>query len=147
MGWAKIEFTGALAEGQADWFRAIFLQVAWGLPDARADHLGLYWGRNDAQEPIFFLSPLATEVVTAAMPNYRLVPSDRPAPGLFVAFGGYHASDPAWFDLADDERDQQLAETRLTPEESRVEYEGLLTELGWADELPDPSQGELWSAA
>lgn len=146
MGWAKIEFNGALAEGQAEWFRAIFLQIMWGLPDAEADHSGLYWGRNADQEPVFYLSPLAAEALKKAMPNYVLRPCDRPLPGPFVAFGGYHASDPAWFDLPADERERQLVEIRLSPEEAVVEHEGLLTELGWVDE-PDPRQGEVWSAA
>jgi hypothetical protein len=148
MGWSKIEFTGALAEGQADWFRAMFLQIAWGLPDREADHLGLYWGRSTAEEPVFYLSPLAAGALTRAMPNYALTPCERPAPGLFVAFGGYHATDPAWFDLPDDERERDLAEIRLSPQESGVEYEGLLTELGWVDApADDPRQGDLWSAA
>jgi hypothetical protein len=159
MPWAKIEFTGPQANRQAQWFRATFLQLVLRLPDVEADHMGLYLGKNADQEPIFYLAPLAVDALTAAMPNYVLAPGDRPAPGLFVAFGGYHASDPAWFDLPADERERQLEETRLSPQEAALWHEDLLGEVGWADdkrdlgaevdstvEPQDPGQGNLWGA-
>lgn len=47
MGWAKIEFGGVEAKSQAQWFRAVFMQVVWRLPDAATEQHGTLLGPQD----------------------------------------------------------------------------------------------------
>jgi hypothetical protein len=140
MGWSRVLFEGDDRSPESEMFRASLLQLLYRLPDEEGDHIGVYVRSTLSRETEFVLSPDAADIVGRLLPEYDLEACGRPPSGLLAIFGGSFASDPAWFELPIGERNRQLDEVRLSPDEADMQHADLLMDLGFIADDRQPAR-------
>jgi hypothetical protein len=140
MGWSRVVFEGDDHSPESEMFRASMLQVLYRLSDEEGDHIGVYARCTLSRETEFILSPGATDIIGQLLPEYDLEACGRPPSGLLAIFGGSFASDPAWFDVPVEERNRQLDEVRLSPDDANLQHADLLMDLGFIEDDRQPAR-------